>query len=491
MARINSINISGPIGSFGDLQTAELVPEFQRNWVYGLDTLLDVTSEHGSGSVVATANHVVVASGTTTSSLAEYRTRNILRYGEGQGALIRFTALFTEGVAGTEQWVGFGNGENGLFFGYLGTTFGVNRRTGGQLEIRTLTISSGASGSGTITITLNGGAGVGVSVTNGDSIAEIVTKIAASNFSAENGGWSVFDAGDRAIFVAISAEARSGAYSLEVASTGVAGSIAQTIAAVTPTDNFTAQASWSDDHADDSKILPALDPTQGNIYEISFQYLGYGQIGPYKIENPSTGKFTPVHREPYANTETSTSLGNPSMPFGIIADNKATTDDITIKTSSVAAFSQGPRRFNGGRFSVSKSKATGTTEQLIQAIRLKLVANSKTNKARAIIQRFGLASDSIKSSAFRLVLNPGLVGSPSWSDVAGSNGMIEVDTTSTDVAGGTELFPALVGAGASSSFDWSSEPIVLVPGDVLAIVGNVVSGASSALNVNLQGIMDI
>jgi hypothetical protein len=55
-----------------------------------------------------------------------------------------------------------------------------------------------------------------------------------------------------------------------------------------------------------------LDQTKGNVYEINFQYLGFGN-STFNIEDSETGKFTTFHNIKNANSRTTTVLKNPNV----------------------------------------------------------------------------------------------------------------------------------------------------------------------------------
>ncbi|ABO49934.1 hypothetical protein Dred_1404 [Desulforamulus reducens MI-1] len=73
----------------------------------------------------------ILQTSATTSSTAKIETKSTLRYQPGMGALVRFTALFTTGNSGSTQIIGIGDTNDGFFFGYNGSSFGVLRRKNG------------------------------------------------------------------------------------------------------------------------------------------------------------------------------------------------------------------------------------------------------------------------------------------------------------------------------------------------------------------------
>lgn len=135
------IDLNLPVTAFGDLRVAELSPVIQVSFEY------TVTNEEigkitlaGSGAVTQANAMLVASTGTTTASIADWEIAQHVKYKAGLGGLVRFTALFTTGIAGTEQCVGVADAAgstashiNGFAIGYDGTTFGFLRWQGDAL----------------------------------------------------------------------------------------------------------------------------------------------------------------------------------------------------------------------------------------------------------------------------------------------------------------------------------------------------------------------
>ena len=118
--------------AFGTFETAELTPIFQGDFVYGLNTqmwLPDTTS--GTGATVdVNGSRLRIQSGTANNGHAYIQTRRNARYRAGQGTLVRFTPLYTTGLANSIQLWGMGTlasdaPYDGYFFGYNGVDFGI------------------------------------------------------------------------------------------------------------------------------------------------------------------------------------------------------------------------------------------------------------------------------------------------------------------------------------------------------------------------------
>jgi len=126
---------SNPYTAFGDLRTAELSPLIQFSFEYTVDnTELTASVVSGSGAVTQADAMAIATTGTTTASIAKMICKQHARYRAGLGGLMRFTALFTTGVASTSQWVGLlgaagssADFKDGFAVGYNGATFGIAR----------------------------------------------------------------------------------------------------------------------------------------------------------------------------------------------------------------------------------------------------------------------------------------------------------------------------------------------------------------------------
>ena len=119
------VAIHGPTLPFGSIHAETLTPIFQSDAVYGINNGQVSIGSSLSGSVVATDGTFTISTGATIYAAANIQSRKRLRYRAGQGVVGRFAGLFTTGVANSYQVAGFGHAEDGVYFGYKGTSFGV------------------------------------------------------------------------------------------------------------------------------------------------------------------------------------------------------------------------------------------------------------------------------------------------------------------------------------------------------------------------------
>ena len=119
------------VSPFGDIATAENTPILQLDFVYGINTQTGVSTTANSATVDTSAGRLRLQCGTNAAGSAIFNSRRIAKYRPGQGVTARFTPVFAPGVAGNTQIIGMGNVNDGYFFGYNGTSFGLMHRNRG------------------------------------------------------------------------------------------------------------------------------------------------------------------------------------------------------------------------------------------------------------------------------------------------------------------------------------------------------------------------
>jgi len=166
-SNFNPANMS----AFGTLETAELTPILQGDFVYGLNTQIWNTSTvSGAGATVDTSNgRLRIQSGTNSAGYAYITSRKIVRYRAGQGTVVRFTPVFSTGIASNVQAWGIGTIAanalyDGWFFGYNGTSFGICHAISGSLTWTAQTSWNGDAMNG------SGGSGITWDPTKGSPV---------------------------------------------------------------------------------------------------------------------------------------------------------------------------------------------------------------------------------------------------------------------------------------------------------------------------------
>ncbi len=473
--------------AFDELQVAELTPIVQLQFPYNINADAIITKENDAGTVTQADNMAVLQTGAFATSMAEMESKIPIKYNPGQGGLFRGTAIFTTGVANSSQFIGIGDIGDGYFFGYNGVDFGILRRRGGRSEIRTLTITAASLNGENITIELDGDSDAAVAVTdqgadNASTRTETANEIATHDFSDLGTGWQVFAEGPVIIFISFDAIGHSGAYS--VTATSAAGTYAQLEAGVVSTDEFVAQADWNKDTMDGTGFSGiTLDQTKGNVFQISYQWLGFGRIC-YFVENPSTGDFILVHQIEYANANILPSVNNPTLPLFASIINTTNNSNLTMKIGSMGGFIEGKESDLGllkGTSAVLVAVAAVIVPLL--SIRNKFDYQSQRNRVRVRLNLLTVSNDA-KDILIDVILNAVLTGA-AFSDISTNTSVISEDTTATVCSGGTKLFTVPLNKDESEPFPLKEFDITLNPGDIITFAGiSVAAGTTVTLGIN-------
>ena len=430
--------------AFGELSTSQLEPVVQLQFPYGVNS--EIVSEHSNnGSLSVDSNRLKASTGAAANQSAMMFSNVPIKYNPGQGGLIRFTGVFTTGVIGSAQTIGIGDQGDGYFFGYDGADFGILRREAGKPEIRSLQITTASSTAENITITLDGYANT-VAVTNSGNVTTTANEIVADTGWANLGsGWDVHAQGDTVVFRSFDTAAHDGAYS--ITATTAAGTYTQEIAAVAATDNWEKQTAWSDDKADDSGILPLMDWTKGNVFQIRYQWLGFGLISFY-VENPSSGEWVLVHKIEYANANLVPSVRNPTLPLCLAAMNTTNTTDILLYTSSMAGFIEGKAAPAPIKHGTSRTLSiSGVTVVPILSLHNQHVFQGEINRARIKLTYVSVTNESGKPAIIHFNVNPTLTDA-SFSALEPANSIMDVDIAATVLTGGDSQFSVALPSGA-------------------------------------------
>lgn len=355
-AKIKVLPSTEAESAFGLFKVSQEFTHVQASFPIGLNTELTTATTANSGTVTSTVPFAVLQTSTNTAGSAIIQTNNVVKYTPGQGVFARATAIFTTGVANSQQNIGVGDAVDGIFFGFNGTAFGILHRK--------------------------------------NSV-----------------------------------------------------------------DTWVAQASWNRD------TLATLDPTKLNVYSFAFQWLGGGPLKFY-IET-SAGINTLVHVIEYPNSNTTTSMLNPSLPMRARVLNSGNNTNITLKTPSMAATTEAPAHsvvLRGGHL----NRKTGITTQLnIITIRNKATFGGNTNKVRVHIENIASAITTAADANVVVIKNTMLGGSPSYTDHDTNTSIVEYDTAGTTCTGG--LIVRAFGMLGNSDVVMDGQDIILHPSETLTL----------------------
>lgn len=457
--------------AFGEVNVAENFPYIQAAPTYNFLPSNFRAYTSGTGSATVQNRMFNCQTGAGVGGYGAIQSFRSVNYKPGEGGMARFTALFETSVANSWQGVGLVNLGDELSFGYNGTAFGIWHRSGGVAEVRTLTITTASGGATDATLTLNDTAYT-IPLTSGASEAFTAYEIAAW-LNANQSVWHADQQGDDVIISALSDAAKSGTYSFSHAT--AAGTIAQTTAGVTKTSTHIPQSAWN------GKSANWLKPEKGNVYQIEYQYLGFGDIR-FLVEDPENGRFQTVHVIKYANANTSPSLGNPSLRLGMYCVSLGSTTNLTVKSGSMAGFTQGKRVPTRNPRSATNTQTISTTMNNILTIRNRKTYNGYNNQVELEPYRLTVANEGSKSLQVEIRATTSLSNAFLFEE-NGTNLVSDISTTDgVQLTGGRLLGAFTVAGGASETFLLAEDRIRIPPTlnlVVQAVKGSGGTGASA------------
>lgn len=367
--------IRDPASAFGEVLTAQLTPLIQYDFSNGepYEVMLPIIRNEPTKSSYTYSNaflNLTVGtspSGTATNSYIQSLSSEYTKYKAGEGIDMRMTAIFdaAQPTSGCDQYLGLYTSENSLTFGYFTSTgtnygFGIRYGRGGQDQVVYISVAGTSGATGTISINFGGTTITTASLPSGSTnvaAAAAINNAINSTTNLNTFGWNATyytnNGGTNYVVQAIRKIASSPDITVSTISapTGYTITYPTGRSGVSTTYQYIPQNSWNIDRCIDQGSLQQnylynpsgfqLDPTKGNVYRITLQYLGFGAIT-FFVENPTTGAFMPVHQIKYANSSgTSTSFTSPNFRLTYGVENTTYGGTITLKATCVSCFTQG------------------------------------------------------------------------------------------------------------------------------------------------------
>ena len=249
------------------------------------------------------------------------------------------------------------------------------------------------------------------------------------------------------------------------------------------TPNWTAQTAWNGDKMNGTGPSGmTLVPTNGNVYSIEYQWLGFGQIN-FFIASTTTGQPILVHRIQYPNTAILPSVYNPSFPLTAKVINSGNTSNLVLKTSSAMAFCEGDG-FSAAitsRNSVNSSVAfTSPTNQNSLTLLNSSTFAGKTNRVRVGLDFVSVSNQGNKPAFFSIFRNATFGTALTYTQVNVNTSVIQYSTTTSTITAGQQIlgFENTVNQAISQILD--SLQIFLNPTETLTL--SVTSTANSQID---------
>jgi hypothetical protein len=363
--RLNRETRFSGVTAFGETKVAEYRPRTGWAFPYNISVINYDSTELNGGTVTHDGSLAVLQTGTNAAGEADLDTRLPMRYFPGIGGMVRFTAMFTEGVADSQQLIGYGDEQDGLFFGFVGSEFGIVRRAAGA-------------------------------------------------------------------------------------------------------DYFTPRADWTDPLG----VAITFDPTKLNVYQITFQWLGAGEIRFY-IEDKAFGSFVIVDRIQYANTFVETSMRNPSLRIHAHVKNDGNTTNLTLSTPSASAGMEGDDTSRALRALGAIDNTVGiaaNVETPILSVRAPTTYEGSQNRLSIFGYRFSFAAYGTGNliANFRVRVGATLTGA-SWVQAVPGGSPAEYDISATALTGGELILSDTVIGPGSGAIGLSDLDARLVAGEQITL----------------------
>ncbi len=467
---------SFPTSAFGEIEVVSPTPTSQAAFVYGIEPLQVGALTYLGGSVAGVNGEAVIAAAAAVGSYARLIGRRVTKYRSGQGTLARWTARFASGVAGTRQVAGLSNQEAGYQVGFVDGVFGILYTKTATLEIVTLTVTGAPAAPGSVLIGLGGGAPVAAPVTAGVSTSVCAYQISQADYSQVSGGWSAQATANVVTFRRNISGPSGAAPTFAANGTGALATPAVLTAGVDPTETFIPRSSWNGFTPD------GFDPLKGNVYAVTFQYLGFGNALFY-IEDGQSSQFNLVHTIRNANTVLAPVLRNPNLYLTLESRNTTGAAAVPVTTASIAAFIDGQVAPPVGQFAeaVTRSILAGV-ETPVLTVRAGLVFAGRSSTCQLDITKISAAADGNKPVTIRLYKSMTLT-SAVFTSVSPSS-CAAYDVSASSASGGTLVYSFSLAKSGSSGEDLSDLALFLQSGDLFTITAQ--STNASDVSVTLS-----
>lgn len=235
-------------------------------------------------------------------------------------------------------------------------------------------------------------------------------------------------------------------------------------------ETFIPQSFWNGDRS------LSFSPQMGNVYEVSYQWLGFGPIRFY-ITNAETSLRVLVHTIRWSNAMSVPSMGDPTLPLWARVANSGNTSNLVLKTPSMGAVIEAPPHSDQLIGAVTNRKTgIGGTATNIVSIRNNTTFGGITSNIPVNINYINVSSGGTNDSSALVVLNPTVGGVPSFTQFDPTGSIVSYDTAGTTVTGGRTLLAFVCEGNGSQILDVRNYDIQLIPGDVLVVAVSSVSG---------------
>jgi hypothetical protein len=449
------------VSTFGELNVVEMTPVAQGDFVHNINDQTFNSRSFSGGTVNVQENMAVLNSGTSASGSAVVQLRRQLRYRPGQGAIMRATAVFATGTVGNAQFIGLGNSESGYFLGYFSNFFGILHSKTGAREIRRLDIETPVTTAEDVTVELNGSTIV-IPVTGSGNETQTAYQLSLDNYREVGAGGWITDVYSGSVYF-ISARSRqdaTGSYS--VAGSTISGSFTRVVAGLNQENDFILSSQFNNDKLDGTGPSGfVMDPQKGNVFQIGFQYLGFGNAK-FMVEDPETGYFIKMHEIKNSNALEKPVLKNPNVSALATSANIGGTQPVEMKTASMAAFTEGKVVKLDPKYATSQDYSVNSASYLpLSLLKVSRIFNGISCFGNFELLKIAASNESAaaapKTLTIGLFLGAGISGDVDFQHILTDQSIVDCakldpsSNTISNLANITPFYEIVVGAGSAET----------------------------------------
>lgn len=226
-----------------------------------------------------------------------------------------------------------------------------------------------------------------------------------------------------------------------------------------------------------------LNPQKGNIWKISYGYLGFANITLEVLCD--CGRWLLVHTIPYANMYEVTHITNTYLPFRVRSVNNGNNTNIKVKVGSIAAgmIDGGSNDVTGRRFSASIPATSTGVNTPIAIFRNKSTFKGISNYVESRLVRISISTDGAQPVTLQILKGATITNTPTWVDVDSNNSIHEYATDATvSIATAYQSVGFELGKSQNYIEDVRSLVIQLYPGETALFLANGSNNVKISLN---------
>ena len=224
-----------------------------------------------------------------------------------------------------------------------------------------------------------------------------------------------------------------------------------------------------------------LNPQMGNVYQIGFQYLGFGNAR-FGMEDPETGRFFDFHQIKNTNSRTSPVLKNPNVNILATSANIGGTTPSSLKTVSMAGYTEGIIRNLDPKFSKTIDFTNlGTSYKAIAVIKANRVFLNGSSFGEIDLLKIATSNEATgKTLQVSLFLNEVVSDDVNFINVDENNSITSVATGSlTFSPSGAPFYNLIAGPNSSEVHEFKDFDFVFGPGQQVVVAAKFSNGSGN------------